>query len=308
MTRNSELEGDTKVFPDMRVKVEFEDGSTSTILSEHKWNSHCNDNQLSRYLNVARGQPVVFIGANRRQIAEAQRTLRRNCFLWEEVYCALDGVAEKTDILQQFLVFMKTHQLTPGKPITLTQMQAYLQSGGFVQSLERAAEKLSSEREWDFIPARFHLEKQVRNRFGRVAIEFATHGWRPTVTVGFLIDPRDHRVSFTNSNKGIDLMLRIEAMPLVLQGAEPALTLLKRKRPELMKTASSVLLLKDPGNGNGHSLILVRTSLWDVIANAANESEQLEIVFAHLKRWLQVLFEDGELERVFRKTGLDSGM
>jgi hypothetical protein len=120
------------------------------------------------------------------------------CYLWEDVFRVLDSVKDEGEVFSQFLEFMKTHGLNPGEPLTLPRIQAYLQSSGFEQSLERAANKLSTDCEWSTVPARFHTHKQVTNRWGRIAVEFATPYWRPTITVGFLVDTKDHKVAFTN--------------------------------------------------------------------------------------------------------------
>lgn len=317
-TRIFERLGKTGVFPDMLIDAKLQDGKSVRIYSEHKWDAICDPVQLQNYFDVAIKSSdacVIFIGSTHKQL-QAARKVRlgsekkelHGCFLWEQVFQTLNAVSKKDEILSQFLDFMKTHGLNPGERLTLEKMQAYLLSNDFEQSLMRATEKLSSEHEWNIIPARFHPHKQVTNRFGRIAIEFAAPGWKPTITVGFLIETLGHRVVFTNQSKGIDLLLRIEAMPELLRSAEPALVALRKKVPDLKKEAASVLLVGERGNGNGHSLLLVRTCLWDVIEGAKTESEQLECVYNRLNSWLTILFEDGELERSFKASGLDGGL
>lgn len=319
LTRNSERLGDTVVFPDMLIEAELTDGSLEIIYSEHKWRADCDPGQLQNYFDVAKRRSpsarVIFIGSTHDQLQTARRTRLgtekqelNGCFLWEDVFRALDAVQESDEILNQFLEFMKTHGLNPGECLTLSRIQAYLQSTGFEQSLERAANKLLSDCEWSVIPARFHTHKQVKNRFGRIAVEFATPQWRPTITIGFLINPKDHKVTFTNPSKGIDLMLRIEAMPQVLQGAEAAKLALRKKIPELQRVAASVLLVGERGNGNSHSLLLVRSCLWDVVEAGQTDTEQFEQICNRLDSWLKILFEDGELEHTFTKSGLDGGL
>ena len=49
-------------------------------------------------------------------------------------------------------------------------MVAFIQSAGFLTSLEHCANKLNDDFEWDFLPKRYRgdPEPTVRNRWGRV--------------------------------------------------------------------------------------------------------------------------------------------
>jgi len=237
--------------------------------------------------------------------------MKGKAFLWADVFRVLDEpLANKPDILVQFLDFMKRHGLSPGKPIELATMVDFIQSSGFLTSLEHSANKLCDEFDWNFFPKRYRGEERpdVTNRWGRIAIQFATSAWKPTITVGFLVDERDHKVSFVNPSKGIDLLLRIEAEPSDQKNIAPALAELSRKREKLSKLAASALLLRERGNGNTHSLLIVRSCLGDVIAKAATQQEQLEAIHKIVKSWGETLFEDGSLEKAFKCAAVDSGM
>jgi hypothetical protein len=129
-------------------------------------------------------------------------------------------------------------------------MIAFLQGADFVPSLLNLAHKLQANYPWNAIPERFHTNTDVGNAYGRVGIRFATKDWKPWLTVGFLYDVSDHRVTLVNSEKGIDLLLRIEAYPKHTKNLGPALEVLKAKQNELKKTAPSVLLKGERGNGN----------------------------------------------------------
>ena len=120
---------------------------------------------------------------------------------------------------------MKTQGLSPGNPIEQRTMVSYIQAQGFEASLLHAAHKLNDGFEWDFFPKRFRGERAVTKAYGRIAIEFNTREWKPTITVGFLIDERDHKVAFLNPPKGIDLLLRIESHPDYLKNIAAAIGL-----------------------------------------------------------------------------------
>lgn len=317
-TRQSEHDEDfVSVFPDMRIQGVLDDETQFDLYSEHKWNSPCNPGQLRRYLKLAskhgNGSSLVFIGASRCQKKEAEQCdarLKGRAFLWSDVFEVLEPIPAKPDILAQFLEFMKTHGLSPGTAIQPAVMAAYIQSKGFLDSLEHCANKLNDDFDWDCFPARYLAgdSRKVKNRWGRVAIEFTTPGWKPTITVGFLYDEYDHGITFVDRQKGIDLFLRIETAPGEQKNIAPALAELDRKRKKLRNLAASVLLLNEKGNDNSHSLLIVRSCLADEIQAAATQPAQLEAIHKIVCEWAGALFEDGALEKAFKQAGLDSGM
>jgi hypothetical protein len=69
---------------------------------------------------------------------------------------------------------------------------------------------------------------------------------------------------------------------------------------------SAVFLVGD--NDNAHSLLIVRNCLGDVIEKVKTPQEQLEVIYQTFKNWVEILFDDGALEKAFKKAGLDSGM
>ena len=103
-------------------------------------------------------------------------------------------------------------------------------------------------------------------------------------------------------------MLRIEAMPKDTKNIQPAADVLQAKRTELKKNASSVLLKGERGNGNSYTLLIIQECLADVIGGAETQADQLVAIHERLGTWLHVLFDDGTLERAFKKCHLDSGM
>ncbi len=314
-TRQTEkdLDAETSIYPDLLIDGQLSDGQQFAVYCEHKWNSPCDEKQLTKYRRVAerKSARLVFVGANYKQRSEASRCFQGSscqCFLWEDVFETLDLVHEKSPILKEFLDFMKSQGLSPGQPLTVERMKAFLEASDFVLSLLNLAHKLHMNYSWDAIPRRFFAENYVHDAYGRVAIRFETEAWKPALTVGFLYDEKDHRVTFVNRDKGIDLLLRIEAEPKNTKNLQPALDVLDEKREQLKKTAASVLLKGERGNGNNYSVLVVRDCLADVIANAKSEADQLMVIHHRLTTWLEVLFRDGKLETGFRKSSLDSGM
>lgn len=305
----------SSIYPDLLVDGQLSDGEPISLYCEHKWDSPCNEEQLKKYLVLAKNKgehaQLIFVGANYKQRSEAVKCFQEDeckCFLWEDIFRSLDAIPEKSSILQEFLDFMKNQGLSPGQPLTVERMTAFLQVSDFVQSLKNLAHKIDTNYPWAAIPERYYANRDVNDAYERVAIGFGTKDWRPAITVGFLYDVKDHRVTLVNRDKGIDLLLRIEAEPKSSRNIQPALDVLKAKREQLKNTAASVLLKGERGNGNSHSILIVRDCLGDVIDNVKTEGDQLTAIHKKLTTWLEILFKDGKLENGFKKSFLDSGM
>lgn len=299
---------------DLWISAQLGDGESVQIYCEHKWDSPCNNDQLQKYQRFAAREKahLVFVGATSRQKSDAATCLpedRCACFTWEDVYRALEGLSPKSTLLQEFLEFMKGQGLSHGKPLTIEGMTAFLRAADFRKSLLNLANKLLASYPWDVVPRRFHAKKYVHDAYGRVGIRFETKDWKPAITLGFLYDESDHRVTLVNRDNGIDLLLRIEASPNDTRSLNPHLRdVLDAKRSALQKEAASVLLKGERGNGNKYSLLIVRDCLGDVIRDRETQADQLTAIANKLARWLKILFEDGKLEEGFRKGGLHSGM
>jgi hypothetical protein len=317
-TRQTEADQDTdtSIYPDLLLQGQFRGGEPFAVYCEHKWDSPCDHKQLRRYRKVAEKKGnharLVFVGASHNQKSDAEQCFQDkpcSCFLWEDVFIALDALPAKTDILREFLGFMNSHGLSPGPPLTLEWMKAFLESSGFLECLKRLANRLNTDYRWEeILPRRYFAFRDVKDSWGSVKISFETKDFKPAIWLGFLYATWDIKAALVNPDKGIDLMLRIAAEPKHTKDIQPALSILEAKRKNLRKTAASVLLKGDPGNGNPYSILVVRDCLAEVISNARAEADQLVAIHTKLANWLHVLFDDGSLEKAFKKSRLDSGM
>jgi hypothetical protein len=138
------------VFPDLKIETKTVSGEELTIYAEHKWDSLCYEKQLQNYAIIAKKSKgtayLVFVGARLDQVRAAkaaQTAIPCRPFLWESVYEALLPLKNRDGILDQFLDFMETHGLSPGTPITQPQMQAFLQSVGFLVACNTTQESSS---------------------------------------------------------------------------------------------------------------------------------------------------------------------
>ncbi|MBI3882401.1 MAG: PD-(D/E)XK nuclease family protein [Verrucomicrobia bacterium] len=307
------------VYFDLFVSVAGDDDRSFQIVCEHKWDSGADVNQLETYAkilhtNSQRGY-LIFVGATDEQKRAAtgfgetiQKYLpvgRYRVLLWRELYDELTSIQQPSALLIQLLAFMKTQGLGPSEPLTIPRMVNYLEGAGLVDILERYANRLlnsKTEYDWSVLPARYRSEARVKKAYGRMAIEFITEGWKPTVAVGFLYDTYDHRVQFVNPANGIDLMLRVETSPSNQRNIKPAMDVLTEKKRLLAQSGAKVLLHKEPGNGNNHTLLIARACLGDVIQNSVTEEDQLREIYKKLVGWCEILFQDGSLEKALAKS------
>jgi hypothetical protein len=304
-TRATEYLNGKPCFPDLGLFFRTSEGVCWRIFSEHKWDSQVRADQLIEYANIlnhselASEKRLVTIVAQPRQKQCAETTqLCVPCvhLLWEEVYDIIRHAKTEEPLFVQFLEFMKTQNLNPGPPVQTETMRAFLASATFKPQLTRYAGKLLNEYDWSIVPEAYRQNPKVSDRWGRVALEFTTPGWNPTLTIGFLYDPQDHRVTFTAPGESIDLFLRLEADPITNKDAGGALTALYQRANLLRDLGPRVLLRGEDGNGNKHSLLMAQESLGSVIDNLHQERAQIEAIYAKLNNWLSCLFKDGSLE------------
>ncbi len=303
-TRNSETdeEEDCNRMPDLKILASSKAGDPIMVFSEHKWNSPFDPGQLQSYARIAKKTQgttaLVFIGAHLYQVREAKKCatcVPCRAMLWEDVYLTLSSLKSTDTLLKQFLSFMKAQGLSPGEPITLRKMQAYVESSDFIAQLFRYAGKLM-DYDWSILPNRYRQSPEVRNRWGRVAVEFPTPNRAPTITTGFLYSTEDHEVSFTSPGKGIDLFLRVECNPGSNPKPDVALSALASKADDVRKLRARVLLRGERGNGNRHTLLIAQRSVDSVVGPLTSEQEQVDAIYEALHSWAEALFGDGKLE------------
>ena len=169
--------GDSTVFPDMKIEAETAPGQCVRVYSEHKWTSPCSPDQLRTYaklIHQRETERLVFVGLTPNQVAEAREACELKAFLWEDVYAVLATVPDPTVMLKEFLTFMDTYELGPGKAITPDLIKVFITSHGFLGQLKRYANKLLNEYDWSFPPQPYRkgVNRSVGDRYGRIAIEF----------------------------------------------------------------------------------------------------------------------------------------
>lgn len=301
-------------FPDLRLVFRSSDGVRFAILSEHKWDSKIRPDQFIDYETALKSMRAdekrlvtVVERADQKRAAEtASLSIPTTHLLWEDVYEILRDVDDQDLLLSEFADFMKSKKLNPGPPIKTETMQAFLVSVTFKPQLLRYADKLLNEYDWSIVPKAYCSKPEVRDRYGRITLEFKTVGWNPTLTIGFLYEPSDHLVTFTTPGESIDLFLRIEADPNTNKDAQSALDALRQKAEPLRLMGSRVLLRDDPGNGNRYSLLIVQESLLSAIGKLNEERAQVEVIYNKLHGWVSSLFKDGDLEKVLSNLKLFS--
>jgi hypothetical protein len=305
-------EENRSVYPDLQIEGTLTGDQPFAIMSEHKWDSPCDHDQLRKYhaIAVTKQAKLCFVGASRRQLAEAWKCgpAVDKSFLWEDVFRMFNALENKSEVLKELLAFMSTQALDPGKPLSIEQMNHFIKGTGFIHSLERTAHILLNEFDWESVPSRYKLNPEVTNRFGRVAVEFATPEWKPTLSIGFLYDLSDYKVQFVDVSQGIDLVLRLEAKPKDRGNIDDFKTLIAEKLASLTTLGAKVLVAGDKGSRNYDSMLILQCPMAPLLEGTTTDHGQAESIRDKFQSWIKLLFDDGELEAVLIKGGLTSGI
>jgi hypothetical protein len=302
-TRTSEVDRltGTVIFPDLRIDATTADGESIVVFAERKWDSPCRVDQLQNYRRIGeRTRPkarLTFVGARRDQVLSAKEHVDVSLY-WENAYELLESVADQSEVLEDFLYFMKSQGLGPMAAITPEKLKAFVEGNDLPFQLSVFCRKLADEYTWKNIPGRYYGTPPlpVEDRYGRVAIEFLGAKWAPTITLGFLYSNLEHRVPFTDPDRSIDLLLRIETSPKLNPNPESLITLLKQKSSSLRQMGAQTLVKGDPDNRNHNTLLIVQQSLTVLLGGIHETSGQLEKIHQTFEQWLSALFADGSLE------------
>jgi hypothetical protein len=302
-TSHANVDSGTTIFPDVEIRGEFASGTPFTFLIEVKWRATYSLSQLIKYDRLLASQPnphLAFLCARGVDYKSAVKDAgsfvhaKFHPLLWETVFAVLQSAAADCQISKELLGFMQHHGLSPAQPISKSMAEGYIASKPIFERFHRYSEKLLREFDWTILPAshRDTESTEVRDRFGRVAIEFAPPTSNGVITFGFLYDNKDHAVPFADgTSNSIDLMMRIEAAPKV-QGRD-LVNIAIRTRMAAVRNAGGVVRLDSDGvNGNRHTLFIAQRSLTDFLGSPV-EGDQLQAMYGQLKAWLEALFSDG---------------
>ena len=298
--------------PDMLVTCERPGKDPLVIYSEHKWESGADREQLERYAKqVAQhsGSAVlVFIGKKIEQRAEAE-----DCgavsMLWEDIYSLLTPLREEQPVTD-FLEFLDSHGLSPHAPLSLARTAAYSCSVKVPSDCLRIVRNLYEKRlDWESIPEFYRFPSVAEPkpiRWGRVGIEFYRKKMKPQIFVGFLLDPEDHALEFTDERRGIDLALFIECDP---PSIKPKGSAWKDRahalRSHFLGRTMKVRYHEEIQHSKWRKLT-VQECLVDVIRQHHDDESQTRAIYDRLESWATVLFKDGTLERAMRETWKDT--
>lgn len=308
-TRASHANADsgTTIFPDIDVRGEFASGTPFTLLIEVKWKAAYSPSQLTNYdrLLASKQNPhLVFLCAResdyRSAVKDAVSLVHAEFhpLLWENIFIALQSAAADCLISKELLGFMEHHGLSPAQPMSKSMAEGYIASKPIFERFHRYSEKLLREFDWTILPPQYHdIEStEVRDRYGRVAIEFAP-SWNGAISIGFLYDNRDHAVPFADgTSNSIDLIMRIEAAPKA-KGRDLMTAAARAKTPAIREVGGVVRLDGDQANRNRHTLLIAQRSLTDFLSSPV-ESDQLQAMYGQVRAWSEALFSDGTVADV----------
>ncbi|MGO4134061.1 hypothetical protein ACEQ6A_05790 [Rhizobium brockwellii] len=311
-TRASHLddERETTIYPDIDIRGILTSGQPFSLLVEVKWGARYDHAQIAKYdrlLKFERNSHLVFISANSMDCRNA--LMKRHSisaafhvFEWQQIYSRLATLSQDCRSSQELVEFMHKHGLSPPEPITQNLLQSYVATRDFTKRLRRYCEKLLNEFPWDFLPPHYQdaRRQEVKDQYGRVAIVFSRHDWNGTITIGFLYSNHDHQVKFADGgDASVDLMMRIEANPVVA-GRVEVVSALKKRPIQVRQCGGVVRLAGDRDNQNPHTLFIAQRSLSEFLDNS-DETGQLLAMHAQIRDWSNALFGDGDLENALRR-------
>jgi hypothetical protein len=281
---------------DMVIRCDLADGGELTILSEHKWDSKADCGQLDRYLLIAGTKAkarVVFIAPTVMQTAEVkQHTGAVTALLWQDVHDFLHKAGAEG--VREFVSFLALQGLGPQEPLSWPKLAAYVASRSVEKDCLRLATQLK-DRDWTFLPARFQTSSAIEKlRWGRIGVELNTK-WNPGLFLGFLLDGEDHQLTLVSPRTSIDLMLAFDADPKMTLDTQ-----VLAEHAEALR-APGVEILHGPQLKNKWRKLVVREALTETLRGKVTEAEQVDAIYGRLKRWCELLFAGGRLEKALSK-------
>ncbi len=229
--------------PDVIVRGATRKSGQFEIWVENKWDAPLNLRQLKGYgaaldAKTAGGatQPfLTFLGLNRRHVAQARTAMiaglcakgvRANAIRWPELRETLEG--SSSDVTRQLLAFMDQKGLGRTERITLEMAADYArllgarEKGGrfgYSEPLRRAArqqcEGVLAANQADGVPG---LNSAfVADHWGRVTIYSSPE---ERASIGLLYDPEDHRTTFVDAHKPLDICVRVQMNPIGVRAGE----------------------------------------------------------------------------------------
>jgi len=311
-------ESATTIYPDVSVTGSDQSRKPYRVLVEHKWDSTYSAAQLARYAKTKRRKSgkilnLAFVCEKSSDYDKAKRfkappKVRFTTRRWEELYRCLKPLRPRSGILEEFLTFMAAQGLSPGKAISAKALIACAQNeqeaeqgSAFRSQMRRYCDKLKNEHQWTDIPSQYRETRNVTDSYGRCAVIFVDeNGLGPEISLGFYYATFDHKVSFVDRRKGIDLCLRVYAPPATNPSPKRVLQLLSDRVPALQKLGARVLLKGQPENGNNHTLLIAQKSLQDVIDSIQDDEKQVAAMHGELSRWCKALFADPRLIKALK--------
>lgn len=132
-----------------------------------------------------------------------------------------------------------------------------------------------------------------------MGLEFYKEEMKPQIFVGFLLNPSDHGLTFTDKARGIDLALFIECAP---PSTKPKETAWIERTAAIQNKFKTVVAHNHTEIQKKYRKLTVQECLPDVIRGHCEEEVQIEAIYSRLHSWAEVLFEGGTLKAAMRET------
>jgi hypothetical protein len=304
-TQSTRRFGGTRVFPDMAIRCETAGGKLVEILSEHKWRSPVNRDQLLCYsdLPCAGGvrQVVAFIGSSDERCCEAKPHCT-TALTWTDVHDLVDAQSTQHPLSVEFKSFLREQGLAQ---VALPEVQLELNRllGIYV------ARRLANEFEWSALPPRFRNDPDLQGpgkrgfRKRRAGIDFGGSSYPPALWAGLMLPNSDLGLGILNNVTGLDLGVLLSARPpdeMPSHELESVARTLKEQFPD-----ADVLCGHE--TGNGWFKLAVRQSLLELVPDPNADDATTTRIFERLHAWCHCMFSDGALLRTLERMWPASG-
>jgi hypothetical protein len=286
-----------RVCVDMLIKCRQQNGDMLVIISEHKWDSPTDAEQLITYRQLLNNnasfnkipgpRSLVFIGAT----AEQRQKAEGHCdsaLLWEELPHIFHNISAPP-LVRQFLGFLEAQKLWY-PALTKTDLQ---QGGTTMQTRAARLMKRLQYREWESIPSTWR-KADWRIHYGRRGIIFGKD-WKPYIFVGIQEQTPELGFSMCDPAAGPDLIFAIGVDRVTRDLRSKAIQL---RLPHLRTMASEVC---GPRERGGYFLkVVVRKPLAQVIRDDQSSYEQADAIYEQLQTWCRCFFATDGVTKAIR--------
>jgi hypothetical protein len=292
------------------------------LVCEHKTWAQLRPAQMSDYAAAATnawpGRTIVTVLVTARHHQHTQSADRR--LTWSDIHALVRATPNgTTGVAGDFCTFLGVNQMEAHTPVTADALAAYSRSVDLRASMTRLfdAVRANIDERPDSAPI-WRITGRGKGtvrpntpdeHWGRLGFGLPSFGWRPGCFVGVLMNPANHRVSWSQPDRGPDLtvILSFHLDPgtpdrHAFLGAPEYHALQARLAAEGPGAGVDVYdIARDHGAPNEWHPLHLRRPLADVLHGAADASAQTAAVLTAIDALVDLLQRGGELTALLQR-------